>query len=93
MSKRLLTPALLSTILLLGCSTTPTIPAQPAGSPLKAVPCTEVPVIDYHAPKDAPSANAWIAGTLPDPQNRYDTPDTVIQVRRNNAARAAVCGP
>lgn len=74
------------------CATQP-IPAQPGPSPLKAVPCVEAPAIDYHAPKDSMDLLAFLAGNLADPHNVYDTPATVLAIRKANAARAAVCGP
>ena len=84
-----LVPAFL--ILLLGCSTIQTTQGQRTA--IKAVPCTEIPTIRYHAPLDAASIKLWLEGALLDPSNGYDTTDTVAQVRRNNAARKAVCGP
>lgn len=94
MLKPLRTPALLCAMMLTACSTTQPTPALPSpNSPIKAVPCTELPVLAYHAPDTAEGIREWLAGALPDPQNAYDTPSTVAAVRRANAARSAVCGP
>lgn len=83
--------AMASTIALAGCTTTPTTQApQAAGSIVQAVPCPSLKIIHYHAPTDAGAA-AWAAGTLPDPQNQYDTPETVTSTRQQNAAIHAVC--
>lgn len=91
MSRRLQTLALPFLLMVLGCSTTPTMPDLQ--SAVKAVPCVELPIIAYHAPTSQPDANNWIAGRLVDTDNSLDTPDTVLQVRKFNAARRAVCGP
>lgn len=91
MFKRLPMLGMLSILVLPGCSTTAPISAR--GSPVKAVPCVNLPVITLHTPKDMASGQAWFSGKLPDPSNIYDTPDTVLQIRRNNAARNAICGP
>lgn len=80
--------------MLAACSTTPPTVGPPNhSSAVKAIPCVEVPVIPYHAPTTASAASAWLAGTLPDPSNAFDTPGTVTAVRKANAARTAVCGP
>ena len=81
-------------MMLVACSTTPpTAALQSPNSPVRAVPCVEVPVIPYHAPQNATELGALLAGTLPDPKNVYDTPPTIAAVRKANAARNAVCGP
>lgn len=80
-------------MMLSACSTTtPTRGPQSPNSPVKAIPCVEVPVIPYHAPKTATDLGALLAGTLPDPKNAYDTPSTIAAIRRANAARGAICG-
>lgn len=72
--------------------TLPTLDRQSPYSAVKALPCTEVPVIPYHAPQNATELAALLAGRLPDPKNVYDTPATILAVRKTNAARNAVCG-
>ena len=85
-------PALLLAILpLISCATQQT-PAQPGPSPIRAVPCVELPVIAFHAPIGEADLVAFLAGRLPDPGNVYDTPETVDAIRHFNAARNAVCG-
>ena len=98
--RRLRTPALLFLTMLAQSCATLKIPAPPpapapviVSSPVKAVPCVELPVIRFHAPTNLPDTKAWLAGALPDPTNAYDTPGTVDAIRKLNAARGAVCGP
>lgn len=92
--KLMLPAALCGMMMLAACSTTPPTAALTSPtSAVKAVPCVEVPMIPYHAPTTASAVSAWLAGTLPDPKNAYDTPGTAAAVRRQNAARNAVCGP
>ena len=54
----------------------------PITAPVALVPCEAAPVISFSAPALA---------EFPDPQNIYDSPQTVAQIRRNNAAWRAVC--
>lgn len=91
---KLALPAMLSLMMLGACSTTAPTPVQhSADSPIKAVPCTELPIIHYHIPSTAPAITLWLKPGYTDPTNALDTPETVMQVRKNNAARNAVCGP
>lgn len=71
-------PALLSLTMLPACTTTQTTAAV-----VREIPCDAVPVITFSAP--------FMTG-VDDSANVYDTPDTIAQVRRNNAAWRAVCG-
>ena len=93
--KKPMLPALLcAAMILAACSTTRQIEALPSpSSPVKAVPCVEVPAIPYHAPQNATELTALLDGTLPDPKNVYDTPSTITAIRRANAAINAVCQP
>lgn len=94
MSKKLTTLAILPALMLLQSCQTPTTAVsapQSAASPVQAIPCPSEPPIDYAAPRDPKDAAAWLAGNFPDPTNRYDTPVTVDQIRKHNAAVASVC--
>lgn len=94
-SPRLMLPAMLCVMMMLvACSTIRTTEAPPnLNSAVKALPCTEQPAIAYHAPQNATELAALVAGTLPDPKNVYDTPNTILAIRKANAARGAICGP
>lgn len=88
--------ALLAMLLLTtqqACSAIQTTLGLPSpSSSVKAVPCTELTIIVFHAPTTPVEAQAYLDGHLPDPKNAYDTPQTTAAVRRNNAAIGAVCG-
>jgi hypothetical protein len=96
-SRRLRMPALLCLTMLAQSCGTLKIAAPPTApiisSPVRAIPCIETPAIAFHAPLDSADAKKWLAGTLPDPKNAYDTPSTVQAIRQANAARLAVCAP
>jgi hypothetical protein len=47
--------------------------------------------IPYHAPGEATEILQWQQGALPDPQNIFDTPETVAVLRAQNGAIGAVC--
>jgi len=81
------------TLPLMSCATKPILDLPDPDSPVKAIPCTEAPLIPYHAPTDEASVAKWEAGTMPDLSNAFDTPGTVSAIRRANAAREAICGP
>lgn len=85
--------ALFLTVPLLSCQTLPIVAQHTPDAAVKAIPCVSEPVISFHAPVAAAEVLAWMAGGLPDPQNKFDTPGTVQAIRRANAARSAVCGP
>jgi len=88
-ARRLLAIAFLTT--LGACTTTP----PTAGSALPArttptataryVPCAADPIISYNAPDPDHPVNETAA-------NIYDTPPTISQIRKNNAARIESCG-
>jgi hypothetical protein len=76
---------------MLSCATTTTPGPQAAASKVQAVPCPSLPPLHYHAPQTKAEADKFIGRQFPDPQNVYDTPETVTEILRMNAAIAAVC--
>lgn len=85
--------ALLLTMLMPSCTTLQTSAPAPGPAPSKTIPCVSAPLLHFHAPTELAEVKAWIGGTLADPKNGYDTPETAAEIRRFDAARAAVCGP
>lgn len=64
---------------------------QAAASSVQAVPCPSLPPLHYKAPTNKVDADSFIAKTLADPKNSYDTPETVTEILKLNAAIASVC--
>lgn len=94
MSRRLTTLAMLClTIPLLSCETLTTLGQHDAvpSSSVQAIPCPTDPIIKYHAPTTGADVTAWINGSLADQSNQFDTPATVSEIRRHNAAVKSVC--
>lgn len=96
MSRKPILPVILCLTTLAACqatdSTKDNLAPQTSSAPVQAVPCPSDPSFGYHAPKSPEDVAVWLKGALPDPTNRYDTPGTVSNIRRHNAAVVAVCG-
>ena len=71
---------------------TPTTQGQPVAGKVNSIPCPSVPFLKYRAPTTKELADSFIAKTLADPMNVYDTPETVTEILKTNAAINAVCG-
>ena len=81
-----------SLLILAACQTIPITSGQQTAS-VQSVPCPSLPEIVFRAPKTNSQVEAlWLKNGLPDPKNAYDTPETVLEIKQFNAARAAVCG-
>lgn len=87
MSRKLMPLGVLFLTILMQSCQTPIIKAEPEG---KSVPCVSLRTISYHAPKDRNDVIAWLKGDVH--TGNFDTPDTVSQIRGQNAAIKAVCG-
>ena len=80
-----LTAALLLTLMLAACASSPPV------APTTLALCSETDIVTFHAPTDfdpADPSSAW-----PDtPLNVFDTPETVKRIMVHNARYRALCG-